>query len=73
MNAKARELGLQQTSYTDPSGLLSDNVSSAFDMARLIAVASSDERVASIHANAVLHGVDEPPRESTSTARISWW
>ena len=48
MNAKARDLGLQQTSYTDPSGLLSDNVSSAFDMARLIVVASSDERVASI-------------------------
>jgi D-alanyl-D-alanine endopeptidase (penicillin-binding protein 7) len=48
MNDKARELGLQQTSYTDPSGLLADNVSSAYDMARLIAVASSDERVASI-------------------------
>ena len=48
MNDKARELGLQQTSYTDPSGLLADNVSSAFDMARLIAAASSDERVASI-------------------------
>jgi D-alanyl-D-alanine endopeptidase (penicillin-binding protein 7) len=48
MNEKARELGLQQTSYTDPSGLLADNVSSAYDMARLIAVASSDERVASI-------------------------
>jgi serine-type D-Ala-D-Ala endopeptidase (penicillin-binding protein 7) len=48
MNEKARELGLQQTSYTDPSGLLADNVSSAFDMARLIAAASSDERVASI-------------------------
>jgi D-alanyl-D-alanine endopeptidase (penicillin-binding protein 7) len=48
MNDKARELGLQQTSYSDPSGLLADNVSSAFDMARLIAVASSDERVAAI-------------------------
>lgn len=48
MNEKARELGLQQTSYTDPSGLMADNVSSAFDMARLIAAASSDERVASI-------------------------
>ena len=48
MNEKARELGLQQTSYTDPSGLMADNMSSAFDMARLIAAASSDERVASI-------------------------
>jgi serine-type D-Ala-D-Ala endopeptidase (penicillin-binding protein 7) len=48
MNAKAAELGLQSTHYADPSGLLSDNVSSAFDMARLITHASNDERIASI-------------------------
>jgi D-alanyl-D-alanine endopeptidase (penicillin-binding protein 7) len=48
MNEKATELGLDMTSYADPSGLLSDNVSSAFDMARLISMASNDERIASI-------------------------
>jgi D-alanyl-D-alanine endopeptidase (penicillin-binding protein 7) len=48
MNAKALELGLEATSYADPSGLLSDNVSSAFDMARLITHASNDERISSI-------------------------
>jgi D-alanyl-D-alanine endopeptidase (penicillin-binding protein 7) len=48
MNEKAVELGLQSTSYADPSGLLSDNVSSAYDMARLITRASGDERIASI-------------------------
>jgi D-alanyl-D-alanine endopeptidase (penicillin-binding protein 7) len=48
MNAKAQELGLESTSYTDPSGLLSDNVSSAYDMARLITLASQDERISSI-------------------------
>jgi D-alanyl-D-alanine endopeptidase (penicillin-binding protein 7) len=48
MNEKAAELGLQSTSYADPSGLLSDNVSSAFDMARLITNASGDERIASV-------------------------
>ena len=48
MNEKAAELGLQSTSYADPSGLLSDNVSSAFDMAQLITNASSDERISSI-------------------------
>jgi D-alanyl-D-alanine endopeptidase (penicillin-binding protein 7) len=48
MNQKAAELGLGSTAYADPSGLLSDNVSSAYDMARLIAIASSDERIASI-------------------------
>ncbi len=48
MNEKALELGLQHTTYADPSGLLSANVSSAYDMARLIAYASNDERIASI-------------------------
>jgi D-alanyl-D-alanine endopeptidase (penicillin-binding protein 7) len=48
MNEKAEELGLESTHYADPSGLLSDNVSSAYDMARLIAHASSDERISSI-------------------------
>lgn len=48
MNEKAAELGLESTHYADPSGLLSDNLSSAFDMARLITLASNDERIGSI-------------------------
>jgi len=48
MNEKAEELGLQSTHYADPSGLLSENVSSAYDMARLITHASQDERIAAI-------------------------
>lgn len=48
MNDKARELGLASTRYADPSGLLSSNVSSAYDMARLIAFVSADERVSEI-------------------------
>jgi D-alanyl-D-alanine endopeptidase (penicillin-binding protein 7) len=48
MNEKARELGLQSTQYADPSGLLSDNMSSAYDMARLITHASADERISSV-------------------------
>ena len=48
MNAKAQELGLQQTHYVDPSGLIALNVSSAYDMARLISFAAGDERIASI-------------------------
>jgi D-alanyl-D-alanine endopeptidase (penicillin-binding protein 7) len=48
MNDKAGELGLQTTHYADPSGLLSDNVSSAYDMARLITFASQDERISSV-------------------------
>ena len=45
MNQKADDLGLNQTAYTDPSGLLNDNISSAYDMARLIAFASEDDRI----------------------------
>jgi len=48
MNTKAVELGLTQTHYFDPSGLYSDNVSSALDLAQLITYASADERIAGI-------------------------
>jgi len=48
MNEKAIELGLQNTSFADPSGLNPDNVSSAFDLSHLITFAASDERISSI-------------------------
>jgi serine-type D-Ala-D-Ala endopeptidase (penicillin-binding protein 7) len=48
MNEKAAELGLQDTHYVDPSGLLADNVSSAYDMARLIAYAADDPLISDI-------------------------
>ena len=48
MNQKAAELGLERTHYADPSGLLASNVSSAYDMARLIAFSAADERMGAI-------------------------
>src|SRR4029453_15956018 len=48
MNEKAKELGLESTVYADPSGLLAENMSSAYDLARLIAYAAADERVGAI-------------------------
>jgi D-alanyl-D-alanine endopeptidase (penicillin-binding protein 7) len=48
MNSKAKELGLESTSFTDPSGLNPENVSSAYDLSRLITYASSDARIAPI-------------------------
>jgi D-alanyl-D-alanine endopeptidase (penicillin-binding protein 7) len=48
MNEKAAELGLTNTHYADPSGLLADNVATAYDMARLIAHVASDHRIAAI-------------------------
>ncbi len=48
MNQKAKDLGLDHTHYADPSGLNSDNVSSAYDMARLISFAAEDDRIGPI-------------------------
>jgi D-alanyl-D-alanine endopeptidase (penicillin-binding protein 7) len=48
MNEKAKELGLENTVYADPSGLLAENMSSAYDLARLIAYAAADERIGAI-------------------------
>jgi D-alanyl-D-alanine endopeptidase (penicillin-binding protein 7) len=48
MNEKALELGLENTTFTDPSGLNPANVSSAYDLSRLISFAASDERIAPI-------------------------
>ena len=48
MNEKAIELGLQNTTFADPSGLNANNMSSAFDLSHLITFAASDERIASI-------------------------
>jgi D-alanyl-D-alanine endopeptidase (penicillin-binding protein 7) len=48
MTEKAIELGLEKTHYADPSGLDARNESSAYDMARLITYAASDERISSI-------------------------
>jgi D-alanyl-D-alanine endopeptidase (penicillin-binding protein 7) len=39
MNAKARALGMNDTRFVDPTGLSSGNVSSARDLARLVAAA----------------------------------
>jgi D-alanyl-D-alanine endopeptidase (penicillin-binding protein 7) len=48
MNEKAVELGLEQTAFADPSGLDARNVSSAYDLSRLIVYAAGDERVSAI-------------------------
>lgn len=48
MNTKAAELGLGSTHFADPSGLVETNVSSAYDLSRLIAHAVRNPRIASI-------------------------
>ena len=39
MNKKAAELGMAQTRFVDPTGLSSDNVSTAHDLAKMVAAA----------------------------------
>jgi D-alanyl-D-alanine endopeptidase (penicillin-binding protein 7) len=48
MNEKALELGLENTSFADPSGLNPNNLSSAYDLSRLISFAAADERISPI-------------------------
>lgn len=48
MNEKAKELGLWNTRFTDPSGLDGGNVSSAYDMSRLIAYVSNNKQICEI-------------------------
>ncbi len=48
MNAMAATLGLRDTAFTDPSGLDSGNVSTAYDVSRLIAHATKRPVVSSI-------------------------
>jgi serine-type D-Ala-D-Ala endopeptidase (penicillin-binding protein 7) len=45
MNAKARALGMKSAHFTDPTGLSSGNVSSAADLAKLVAAAAADPTI----------------------------
>ena len=48
MNEKAIELGLESTAFADPSGLNPANVSSAYDLGRLISFAAGNDQLAAI-------------------------
>lgn len=48
MNEKAVEIGLENTAFTDPSGLDAENLSSAYDVSRLITFAARDPLIAGI-------------------------
>lgn len=47
MNQKAQELGMKDTAFVDPTGIEADNVSSASDLAMLLAEALKQERISS--------------------------
>jgi len=45
MNAKAQALGMTKTHYVEPTGLSSDNVSSAEDLSKLVIAASHNDTI----------------------------
>lgn len=45
MNAKARELGMDSTTFSDPTGLRSENVSTAQDLVKLVMAAQNYELI----------------------------
>ena len=48
MNIKARSLKMNNTSYSDPSGLDKHNISTAFDLSKLVEAASKLRQVTSV-------------------------
>jgi D-alanyl-D-alanine endopeptidase (penicillin-binding protein 7) len=48
MNEKAQELGLLNTVYADPSGLLSENVSTVYDIAQLVVSTGNDDYISGV-------------------------
>ena len=73
MNEKAIELGLETTTFADPSGLNPANMSSAYDLSRLISFAAADERIAPIMRTPT-YSFQTTAARSASTAPIasSW-
>ncbi len=57
MNAKARELGMDNTRFVDPVGLSSENVSTANDLVRLVATANGYTLIQK-YTTSVSHSVD---------------
>ncbi|MGX4640708.1 serine hydrolase [Massilia sp. SYSU DXS3249] len=73
MNAKARELGMNDTHYVDSSGLSSRNVSSARDLAKLVAYAHQKPllRQYSTDPNWVVEASGRPMRYSNTNYLVA--
>jgi len=77
MNAKARALGMNDTRFVDPTGLSSGNVSSAQDLARLVAAAHEFPliRKYSTRESATVHAMGRPLdyRNTNGLVRSAQW
>ena len=77
MNAKARVLGMNDTRFVEPTGLSSGNVSSARDLARLVAAAHEFPliRKYSTRESATVHALGRPLgyRNTNGLVRSAQW
>ncbi len=73
MNAKARELGMKDTRFVDSSGLSSRNVSSARDLARLVATAHGESllREFSTTPNSIVKASGRPMRYANTNYLVA--
>jgi D-alanyl-D-alanine endopeptidase (penicillin-binding protein 7) len=62
MNAKARALGMKNTRYVDTSGLSHENVSTAADLAKLVAAASKYREIATYSTTSIYTANFSRPR-----------
>lgn len=66
MNAKARELGMTGTRFVDPTGLSSDNVSTASDLVKLVNAAAAHPEIGKYSTTDYFRGQFRNPRYSLS-------
>jgi D-alanyl-D-alanine endopeptidase (penicillin-binding protein 7) len=66
MNAKARELGMTGTRFVDPTGLSSDNVSTASDLVKLVNAAAAHSEIGKYSTTEYFRGQFRNPRYSLS-------
>ena len=60
MNAKAAELGMTKTHFVNPNGLTNENVSTAFDLAKLVRAADQYPLIRRIHHGSPVRRTDRP-------------
>ncbi len=77
MNSKAKELGMLNTRFEDPTGLTSNNVSTAIDLAKMVAAAHKYQLIrdftTTAEAKVEVDGQDLAYRNTNPLVRSSAW
>ena len=73
MNAKARQLGMNDTRYVDANGLSSRNVASARDLAKLAIAAYQEPLLREYSTDPEIPGRCRRPPDALPRTPITWW